>query len=102
VNTTPEADEFPKRPADILAAIRANRNGAEQASGQLAALQAALGDDELCRIDMQVGYALGYCHSTLGQPPDLAAAALAWTAAAEMIGPAALGIIHPTQPGAST
>jgi hypothetical protein len=92
-----------KDPADIIRAIRTQRNGEEQASGDLASLQAGLGDADMTRIMLQCGYALGYCHSAMGQPPHLKPAALAWTAVAELFGhhPLGLGIfaVPPPRPG---
>jgi hypothetical protein len=73
-------------PAEILEAIRLRRNGDEQAMGDLSGLQEAFGDEELTRILIQCGYALGYHHAAEGKPYQLKPGALAWVVIEELFG----------------
>jgi hypothetical protein len=78
-----------KTPDEILLAIRQNRDGHEQASGELATLQARLdlsaaGEPDVARVLLQCGYALGWVHASLRRPAQLRAEALAWTVVGEL------------------
>jgi hypothetical protein len=75
-----------KEPRDLMAAIRLNRNGDDQALGDLAALQTALGDDDATRIIAQCAYVLGYQTAAEGHEPTLKPGALAWIVIAELTG----------------
>jgi hypothetical protein len=83
-----------KTPAEIIGSIRERRDGQDQARGDLAALQSALEEhgqaladldrDDLARIYLQCGYALGYRHGSAFRGPQLRLRALAWLVVDEL------------------
>jgi hypothetical protein len=75
-----------KTPDEILRSIREHRNGRDQATGELARLQDRLDltGDDVTRVLLQCGYALGWVHASLRRPAQLRAEALAWTVIGEL------------------